>query len=33
MTEYIEAKIYKSRKSNASKRNFLREKQELLQKV
>lgn len=33
MTEYIEGKIYKSRKSNAIKRNFLREKQELLQKV
>jgi hypothetical protein len=27
ITEYIEAKIYKGRKTNAAKRNYLREKQ------
>ena len=33
VTQYIEGKIYRQRKINAVKRNYLREKQELLQKV
>ena len=33
VTQYIEGKIYKERKINAAKRNYLREKQEILQKV
>ena len=33
VTEYVEGRIYRQRKVNAVRRNYLREKQELLQKV